>query len=104
MTATQEEREAIRREAQLVAHTLRGGIVVYEHKCWNCQEQFMSNADYAHLCSDRCLAQFLESYDIIWLPEADPEKRWDIVPPALISPSTLRRLRTWAGKLIHSSS
>jgi hypothetical protein len=98
---TNEQVEASRREAQLVAHTIHGGIVVYTKTCWQCGTRFTTNSSYYNLCSDWCLSDYLYDRGINWDPEAEVDKRWPGgEADAIISSDTMLVLKVWARKIL----
>lgn len=99
MTTT-EERQAIIREANLVAATIHGGINMYKKTCWQCNKQFITNESFISLCSDDCLADYLYDRGLNWVPEADPADRWEIDPAGIVNSDTIRVLKVWAKKVL----
>lgn len=97
---TLEERQAARREANLVASTLIGGVTVYRQGCKQCGKTFVCNEPGMILCSDKCLSAFLYDRGIVWYPEATPEERWEGDPQAFILPETLTSLKLWAERIL----
>jgi len=101
ITETPEMNEASRREAQLVAATIHGGITVSRKVCWQCKETFVTNNPLYNLCSDWCLSDYLYDRGINWDPEAEVADRWHGDPPdAIISSDTLLVLKVWARKIM----
>lgn len=102
---TNEQREASRREAQLVAATIHGGVSVYKKVCWQCKSTFVTNNELYNLCSDWCLSDYLYDRGVSWDPEAEPEERWpDVEPDAIITSDALRVLQVWARKILKLTS
>jgi len=98
---TNEEKEAARREAMLVAATIHGGVSVYKRVCWQCKEPFITNNHLYTLCSDWCLSDYLYDRGVNWDPEAEPGERWpEVEPDAIITSDTLRVLQVWARKIL----
>jgi hypothetical protein len=97
---TLEEHQAIVREANLVAHTIHGGVSVSAKKCWQCRKDFITNDPNIMLCSDLCLSEYLLDRGIEWDPEATPEERWASNPAAIINSDTLLVLEAWAKKIL----
>lgn len=99
MKSLETQHEA-RREANLVAYTLHGGLTVYSPFCYQCGRKFLCNEDYVKWCSDSCLSKYLSDRGLIWFPETTPEGRWEIEPPGIVHPETLLLLRKWAETIL----
>jgi hypothetical protein len=98
---TNEQHEAARREAQLVAHTLHGGVKVITKTCWQCGTIFYTNNEYFNLCSDWCLSDYLYDRGVNWDPEAEPEDRWPSgESDAIITSDVMLVLQVWARKIL----
>lgn len=105
LVVTEEENDASRREAQLVAATIHGGVSVYKRICWQCKKPFVTNSSYYGLCSDWCISDYLYDRGLNWNPEETPEERWpEEEPDAIITSDTLLVLQTWARKILKLTS